>query len=1228
MGVGVSVDQNLVNEWQGGFQASLTLKNETNQPVSEFRLQVPADFEIGNLWGGEWSVVDGWLTLRLPSWMNSLAPGAEVNFGFTATGSYAELSAHVSADLDDDQDLIASEDDGFASSVHEADEPGNEVSSQDPGVPLSVDIPDGADDEDVQVSPPVIEDIAPRNQIFTVVQSVVNSWHGGFQGEIVLTNSSQDAISELELVIPEGIEIGNLWGGEFTAVGANVYRVSPPSWMGNLLPGQTMTIGFAANGQPAELTVVGDSNSEPVADPIAPDTPTAEPQVPSDELEQPVAPEPTLPIQTVPDDADDEDVQVSPPVIEDIAPSNQIFTVVQSVVNSWHGGFQGEIVLTNSSQDAISELELVIPEGIEIGNLWGGEFTAVGANVFRVSPPSWMGSFLPGQTMTIGFVANGQPAELAVVGDSNSGSVADPIAPDTPTAEPQVPSDELDQPVAPEPTQPIQTVPPEVSDEDHEESQGETTDPVEENLTGSLSVVMDIVHAWQGGFQAEITVRAVNDLSSTVTDWQLEIPDSVGVDSVWNAGLSDSGSVVYATEEWNSTLSHAGNVIKFGLTASGTVEDLSGIKFIDQNGRITELEIAVSGEDLLLPPVQNPQSSGSASGGRPSAADLAYDVQDVTQSVSPFTSDDYEQLLNMSMSFYRAQEAGELADDHPIAWRGDSFLQDGNNFDLLISNGGHIPDESVDLTGGWFDAGDHVKFGFPMAYSTTALAWGGIDYRAGYQKAGALDELAHNLTHVTDYLSNAYFDMGTPADASDDVLVIQIADGHLDHSVWAAPEGHVHDGQRQVYYLDAANPGSDVAGETAAALAASSIFFREQGDIDRADSLLGKAISLYNFADTYRGRYTDTAMGSNASTFYKSWSGYEDELAWGAVWLHKAVNAAGVQSDIDYLSKAEEYTGWGNAGWSLNWDDKTHGVNMLLLEETGKDVYRQRVEAHVNGLLTGERVLPDGTVSNSGLTFVSEWGSNRYAANGAFIVEQYADYLAANDTSAASLSEQLALKDYVTDQLDFMLGDNAQGQSFVVGFGDKSPQNPHHRAASQSADFVLNGALVGGFENTAGHYDDDTFDYISNEVATDYNALYSGLLAARVSEQKQTGTVQDDTLIGSNFNDRLVGLDADDVLVGGLGADILLGGAGADRFVYTDVNESTTLLMDVIEDFEVGVDVIDLTAFGIDLADLSVSVSEEDVSTILSIDSDNVDFRVELSGVALDYGILIADVIV
>jgi endoglucanase len=59
--------------------------------------------------------------------------------------------------------------------------------------------------------------------------------------------------------------------------------------------------------------------------------------------------------------------------------------------------------------------------------------------------------------------------------------------------------------------------------------------------------------------------------------------------------------------------------------------------------------------------------------------------------------------------------------------------------------------------------------------------------------------------------------------------------------------------------------GSDLAGETAAALAASSILFKNV-DPDYATELLVKAQSIYDFANTFRGIYTDSLP--EAQDFY------------------------------------------------------------------------------------------------------------------------------------------------------------------------------------------------------------------------------------------------------------------------------------------------------------------------------------------------------------------------
>ena len=60
----------------------------------------------------------------------------------------------------------------------------------------------------------------------------------------------------------------------------------------------------------------------------------------------------------------------------------------------------------------------------------------------------------------------------------------------------------------------------------------------------------------------------------------------------------------------------------------------------------------------------------------------------------------YSKALHLSLLFYEAQRSGKLPADQRVKWRKDSALND------------KIP-------GGYYDAGDYVKFGFPMAASAT-----------------------------------------------------------------------------------------------------------------------------------------------------------------------------------------------------------------------------------------------------------------------------------------------------------------------------------------------------------------------------------------------------------------------------------------------------------------------------------------------------------------------------
>lgn len=94
----------------------------------------------------------------------------------------------------------------------------------------------------------------------------------------------------------------------------------------------------------------------------------------------------------------------------------------------------------------------------------------------------------------------------------------------------------------------------------------------------------------------------------------------------------------------------------------------------------------------------------------------------------------------------------------------------------------------------------------------------------------------------------------------------------MDHNCWERPEDM--DTVRTVYAIDAPNPASDVAGETAAALAASSMAFKSV-DPKYAKTLLQNAVRAFQFADKFRGAYSDNPnIRKGVCPFYCDFNGY------------------------------------------------------------------------------------------------------------------------------------------------------------------------------------------------------------------------------------------------------------------------------------------------------------------------------------------------------------------
>ncbi|KAJ9173718.1 hypothetical protein P3X46_016828 [Hevea brasiliensis] len=466
-----------------------------------------------------------------------------------------------------------------------------------------------------------------------------------------------------------------------------------------------------------------------------------------------------------------------------------------------------------------------------------------------------------------------------------------------------------------------------------------------------------------------------------------------------------------------------------------------------------------------------------------------------------FAGHDYGQALSKSILFFEAQRSGFLPHNQRVTWRANSGLNDGK------ANG-------VDLVGGYYDAGDNVKFGLPMAFTITMMSWSIIEY--GKQMA-ASDELVHAMDAVkwgADYLIKAH--------PEPHVLYGEVGDGNSDHNCWQRPEDMTTD--RRAYKIDPSNPGSDLAGETAAAMAAASIVFRHSNPA-YANELLAHAHQLFDFADKYRGKY-DSSI-TVAQKYYRSISGYNDELLWAAAWLYQATNN---QYYLSYLGNNGDSlggTGWGMTEFS--WDVKYAGVQTLVAKflMQGKaghyapvfERYQQKAEYFMCSCIgKGTRSIQK---TPGGLIFRQGWNNMQFVTSASFLATVYSDYLASAGRSikcASAIVTSSELLSFAKSQVDYILGDNPRATSYMVGYGNNYPRQVHHRASSivsikvnpsfvscrggyaawfsrkASDPNVLAGAIVGG-PDAYDNFADERDNYQQTEPATYNNAPILGILA-------------------------------------------------------------------------------------------------------------------------------------
>jgi endoglucanase len=440
-----------------------------------------------------------------------------------------------------------------------------------------------------------------------------------------------------------------------------------------------------------------------------------------------------------------------------------------------------------------------------------------------------------------------------------------------------------------------------------------------------------------------------------------------------------------------------------------------------------------------------------------------------------------QRLLDIAVKFYGAQRSGD----------GANWLLDGQS--CHVGDGETI---MADLSGGWYDAGDHVKVTLSIAYASYVLlkaydafpeAFSDKDSQRYTGAPNGVPDVLDEVRYATDYLVKAHL--------SETVLVGMVGNAQQDHSRWLDC--------LQQEALPAQNGGSprpvsqvanaDIAGITAAALASMARLYRPF-DATLADTYQTHALQVYAIGEA-------RPMGSNPGLYGQNGTNWRDEMLAGAAELYRLTNDAAYLDDALAFNTAIENHGWA-PNYSQSADFSRHSLYVAGAADAVREYWRLDVANYAAKVSANQYT--------EGMIYIDEWASLRYTAGAAFSAALFAK--ATGDTAALELARR---------QLAYISGDNSYGHSFVVGFGEGAPEHPHHRN-SDNLSVLLAGALVGGptqrnyiqgmgmnaIEITLPGYEDDVDDYVGNEVALDYNAGLVGLAAFGVVDKRAAASPQ------------------------------------------------------------------------------------------------------------------------
>ncbi|MFJ6672243.1 glycoside hydrolase family 9 protein [Actinosynnema sp. NPDC091369] len=432
----------------------------------------------------------------------------------------------------------------------------------------------------------------------------------------------------------------------------------------------------------------------------------------------------------------------------------------------------------------------------------------------------------------------------------------------------------------------------------------------------------------------------------------------------------------------------------------------------------------------------------------------------------------FRPVLGHTVEFFQAQRDGadvvpgrlgrepsHLADRAATVYETPVFVGEGGDelAEPLKPTG-----DVVDVEGGWFDAGDFVKFTHASAYSTASLLLAA--------RRHATPALVAEARIGLEWLDKVW-------DADRKVLYAQVGigtgspeHGFLgDHDVWRLPQDDdrldVRPGDPEYFIkhrpvFRAAAPGEPVSPNLAGRVAASfALAAQLSPDPVAARRYLDAAASVFAQARTVDVGELVTAF-PHAYYPEDSWA---DDLEFGATQLALAARALG---DPRAEQWARAATHWAKV-YLTSGDTDT--LNVYDTSALGHHDLVRLLRAGVPGAEVTEREVLDDLRRQlrSGVDAAAASPFRTAASVTGFDVATRSFGFAATARLYRELTGDRRFDAFGVGQRNFTLGANAWGTSLVIGVGGTFPRCPHHQAANLSGDprgghRVLVGGVVNG----------------------------------------------------------------------------------------------------------------------------------------------------------------------